>query len=204
MGSPTKAIESTPTDASRRTEEDRYYGSPNRGARQELWCCRGSARRLVNEMLRKGLAHLEAPRIRRKRHTTQGILSDGVSKDCGRRRPGTRRHRPGAHPLVFVDANVLVYAHVLDFAQREHARAWLDQPLNRTAQVELPWPRLLAFLRLVANPRDFERPASSRAAWHQIEESLDWQRFGFSVRRIGTDRYEVESVPRRPCARVGV
>ena len=32
---------------------------------------------------------------------------------------------------------------------------------------------MLAFLRLVANPRVFERPASSRAAWQQVEEWLD-------------------------------
>jgi uncharacterized protein len=45
--------------------------------------------------------------------------------------------------------------------------------LNGTARVGLPWPSLLAFLRLVTNPRVFERPASSRSAWHQVEEWLD-------------------------------
>jgi len=67
----------------------------------------------------------------------------------------------------------LVYAHVRDFAQHERARAWLDERLNGTARVGLPWPSLLAFLRLVTNPRVFERPASTRAAWHQVEEWLD-------------------------------
>jgi toxin-antitoxin system PIN domain toxin len=55
----------------------------------------------------------------------------------------------------------------------ERARTWLDEPLNATARVGLPWPGLLAFLRLVTNPRVFEKPASIRAAWHQIEEWLD-------------------------------
>ena len=59
------------------------------------------------------------------------------------------------------------------FAQHERARRWLDERLNGTARVGLPWPSLLAFLRLVTNPRVFERPASSRAAWHQVEERLD-------------------------------
>jgi len=36
----------------------------------------------------------------------------------------------------------------------------------------MPWPSLLAFLRLVTNPRVFERPASMRAAWQQVEEWL--------------------------------
>jgi hypothetical protein len=37
----------------------------------------------------------------------------------------------------------------------------------------LAWPSLVAFLRLVTNPRVFERPASTRAAWQQVEEWLD-------------------------------
>jgi toxin-antitoxin system PIN domain toxin len=72
-----------------------------------------------------------------------------------------------------VDANLLVYAHVQDFAQHERARTWLDGRLNGTTRVGLPWPSLLAFLRLVTNPRVFERPAPVRAAWGQVEEWLD-------------------------------
>jgi len=66
-----------------------------------------------------------------------------------------------------------VYAHVQGFAQHERARIWLDDRLNGTARVGLPWPSLLAFLRLVTNPRVFERPASIQAAWQQVEEWLD-------------------------------
>jgi hypothetical protein len=65
-----------------------------------------------------------------------------------------------------------VYAHVQGFAQHERARAWLDERLNGTARVGLPWPSLIAFLRLVTNPRVFERPAPMRAAWQQVEEWL--------------------------------
>jgi hypothetical protein len=75
--------------------------------------------------------------------------------------------------VILVDANLLVYAHVQGFAQHERARCWLDDRLNGTARVGLPWPSLLAFLRLVTNPRVFERPASTRAAWQQVEEWLD-------------------------------
>jgi hypothetical protein len=39
--------------------------------------------------------------------------------------------------------------------------------------VGLPWPSLLGFLRLVTNPRVFERPAPIRSAWQQVEEWLD-------------------------------
>lgn len=36
-----------------------------------------------------------------------------------------------------------------------------------------PWPSLLSFVRLVSNPRVFERPVAVEAAWRQVEEWLD-------------------------------
>ncbi|MGD8945351.1 MAG: hypothetical protein PVI62_01755, partial [Desulfobacterales bacterium] len=45
--------------------------------------------------------------------------------------------------------------------------------LGGTASVGLSWPSLLAFIRLVTNPRVFERPESVEKAWKQIEEWLD-------------------------------
>jgi toxin-antitoxin system PIN domain toxin len=70
--------------------------------------------------------------------------------------------------VILVDANILVYAHVSSFAQHEPARDWLDQQLNGAAPVGLPWASLLAFLRLVTNPRVFERPEPITDAWRQI------------------------------------
>ena len=60
--------------------------------------------------------------------------------------------------MILVDANILIYAHVKSFAQHKAARLWLDQQLNGSTRVGLPWVSLLAFLRLVTNPRVFERP----------------------------------------------
>jgi hypothetical protein len=57
-----------------------------------------------------------------------------------------------------VDANILIYAHVSSFAQHAIAREWLDQQLNVSARVGLPWTSLLAFLRLVTNSRVLEHP----------------------------------------------
>ena len=71
--------------------------------------------------------------------------------------------------MILVDANLLVYAHVSTFAQHERAGEWLDGQLNGPAQVGLPWPRLLAFLRLVTNPRIFEKPERSEEAWAQVQ-----------------------------------
>lgn len=70
--------------------------------------------------------------------------------------------------MWLVDANLLVYAHVRDFAQHEPARDWLDQQLNGTVRVGLPWASLLAFLRVVTNPRVFARPEPMADAWAQV------------------------------------
>jgi toxin-antitoxin system PIN domain toxin len=71
-----------------------------------------------------------------------------------------------------VDANLLVYAHVAGLPQHAGARAWLDERLNGASRVGLPWVSLVAFLRLVTNPRVFERPEPIAAAWQQVEEWL--------------------------------
>ena len=60
--------------------------------------------------------------------------------------------------MMLIDANILIYAHVSSFVQHRPARDWLDQQLNASAPVGLPWISLLAFLRLVTNPRVFEKP----------------------------------------------
>lgn len=70
--------------------------------------------------------------------------------------------------MTLVDANLLVYAHVASLPQHERAREWLDDQLNGAAPVGLPWPSLLAFLRLVTNPRVFERPEPIASAWGQV------------------------------------
>lgn len=75
--------------------------------------------------------------------------------------------------MILVDANLLVYAHVRDFEQHEAARSWLDAQFGNAARVGLPWASLLGFLRLVTNPRIFERPEPTASAWQQIEEWLD-------------------------------
>ena len=75
--------------------------------------------------------------------------------------------------MILVDANLLVYAHVSSLPQHRAARPWLDEKLNGMPRVGLPWPSLLAFARLVTNPRVFQRPATVSAAWSQIGAWLD-------------------------------
>jgi toxin-antitoxin system PIN domain toxin len=69
--------------------------------------------------------------------------------------------------MILVDANVLVEAHMAG-PRHERVRQWLDDRLWGTARVGLPWPSLLAFLRLVTNPRIFARPQTVPAALAEV------------------------------------
>lgn len=74
--------------------------------------------------------------------------------------------------MILIDANLLVYAHVTTVPEHNAANSWLDSMLNGTARVGLPWASLLAFLRLVTNPRIFEHPEPVGQAWRQVAEWL--------------------------------
>lgn len=75
--------------------------------------------------------------------------------------------------MILIDANLLLYAHVGSFQEHQSARVWLDSQLNGTSPVGLPWHSLLAFLRIVTNPRIFQKPETMTDAWKQVEEWLD-------------------------------
>jgi uncharacterized protein len=74
--------------------------------------------------------------------------------------------------LIIVDANLLIYAH--ERASPEHgvARRWLEARLSGRPRVGLPWPSLVAFVRLVSNPRLVERPTPVSEAWERVREWL--------------------------------
>jgi len=74
--------------------------------------------------------------------------------------------------VILVDANLLLYAANQDAPEHEAARAWLDAQLNGTVRVGLPWPTLLAFVRIASNPSIVQRPATTAAAWRQVREWL--------------------------------
>ncbi len=74
--------------------------------------------------------------------------------------------------MILVDANLLIYAVNVGAPQHAAARLWLDERLNGSTRVALPWASLLAFLRLVTNPRIFERPLGITEAWGQAEAWL--------------------------------
>ena len=75
--------------------------------------------------------------------------------------------------MILLDANLLIYAHVNAFPQHARARKWLDAQLSGSGPVGLPWESLLAFLRIVTNPRVFERPEPVADAWRQVKSWLE-------------------------------
>ena len=75
--------------------------------------------------------------------------------------------------MYLVDANILVYATDDDSEHHDAARDWLDEHTAGVAKsVGLPWPTLLAYLRLVTNPRIYSPPATSADAWQRVEDWL--------------------------------
>jgi toxin-antitoxin system PIN domain toxin len=71
-----------------------------------------------------------------------------------------------------VDANILLYAHFGRYTRHKRARAWLKSQLDGPEPVGLPWPSILAFLRVATNPHVFPNPISTLDAWDQVREWL--------------------------------
>ena len=75
--------------------------------------------------------------------------------------------------MILLDANLLVYAAKPSLAQYRPAKQWLDEQLNGPTRIGLPWQALLAFLKVVINPRLFLPPDSVVDAWSRIESWLE-------------------------------
>jgi toxin-antitoxin system PIN domain toxin len=70
--------------------------------------------------------------------------------------------------VILIDVNILLYASNAEADQHAKSRDWLDAKLGGIARVGLPWPALLAFLRIATNPRAFRSPLTMEEAWHQV------------------------------------
>jgi toxin-antitoxin system PIN domain toxin len=74
--------------------------------------------------------------------------------------------------VIVVDANLLLYAYHPRAAEHERSRAWLESVLSGPELVRFAWLTLWAFLRIVTNPRVFERPLSAAEAEAAISSWL--------------------------------
>ncbi|MBX3165905.1 MAG: PIN domain-containing protein [Candidatus Eremiobacteraeota bacterium] len=75
--------------------------------------------------------------------------------------------------MILIDANLLVYAHIAEMNQHQRAHTWLNDRFNDAPPVGLPWTSLLAFLRVVTNPRILQQPRTVEQAWAQVEAWLE-------------------------------
>ena len=69
---------------------------------------------------------------------------------------------------ILVDANLVLWAHHGGFPQHGAARAWWAATLSATALVGIPWPTILAFLRISTHPRALTRPLAIETAWEVV------------------------------------
>ena len=74
--------------------------------------------------------------------------------------------------MILVDANLLLYAANQNAPEHEAARGWLDAHLSGSGRVGLPWPSLLAFVRLASNPLVMRNATTVAGAWTQVREWL--------------------------------
>jgi toxin-antitoxin system PIN domain toxin len=74
--------------------------------------------------------------------------------------------------VIFVDANLLVYAIDSDSPHHRKARRWLQETLSSETSVGLAWLVILAFLRVVTRSGILRRPLSPERAIEYVDEWL--------------------------------
>ena len=74
---------------------------------------------------------------------------------------------------MLVDANILLYATDTDSRFHDDARAWMEEALNGSRRVAIPWTSVTAFLRIATNPRALRDPLSPADSWAVVEAWLD-------------------------------
>lgn len=73
---------------------------------------------------------------------------------------------------MLVDANILLYSVTSDSPYHAAARTWLEEALNGSRRVAIPWLSMWAFVRISTNPRAMSQPLASTEAWEIVEEWL--------------------------------
>ncbi len=73
---------------------------------------------------------------------------------------------------MLVDANILLYAVDGSSPFHERAASWLDRQLNGPTRIGLPWPSLVAFLRISTHPRAVAAPLLPRVARTFVDDWL--------------------------------
>lgn len=72
--------------------------------------------------------------------------------------------------MILVDANLLLYAHNTSAPEHAIAREWFERSVGSTERIGVPWPSVLAFVRIASNPVVFRQPVTPAAAWQVARE----------------------------------
>ncbi|MDY7105274.1 MAG: TA system VapC family ribonuclease toxin [Actinomycetota bacterium] len=73
---------------------------------------------------------------------------------------------------MLVDANVLLFAQDESSPFHPAAVRWLTDALNGATRIALPWPSLLAFVRIRTHPGAYAEPLSGEEAWGHVDDWL--------------------------------
>jgi uncharacterized protein len=73
--------------------------------------------------------------------------------------------------MTLIDANLLVYAYVVELPQHKAARAWLEGFLNgESSQVFLSWATVIAFIRITTNRKVFKNALDLKTATSVVRQ----------------------------------
>jgi uncharacterized protein len=89
--------------------------------------------------------------------------------------------------VILLDANLLVYAYAPGSPRHHPALNWLEDVLSGPSKVGLPWPTLLAFVRLIGNPRVVQNPVPLSRSWARVRQ---WLALPQVWTPLPTDRHE--------------
>lgn len=92
--------------------------------------------------------------------------------------------QPGS--AILLDANLLLWAHHRQFLQHGPALQWVAGALSSTPTVGIPWPSVLAFMRLSTHPRALEKPLDVSAALGVVN---GWLKRPNVLTPVPTDRH---------------
>jgi uncharacterized protein len=91
--------------------------------------------------------------------------------------------------VTILDANVLLYAYNKQTPHHKAAQAWLENLLDSSGAIAMPWVTIWAFLRIATNPRVWPDPLSVSAAFEIIRSWV--QQPGVTILQPGPRHAEI-------------
>ena len=74
--------------------------------------------------------------------------------------------------MRMADANIPIHAYSPESPSHLAAKAWFEAQISSGSRFALPWPVILAYVRICSNPRATRTPVSIEGAWRTVESWL--------------------------------